>query len=63
VDVLVDPPTRAGTSVAYLVPISVAMASKKPVHIPMLYRILAVALALLFIGWMMFVYKPGGTPL
>jgi hypothetical protein len=50
-------------SVAYLVPISIPMASKKPVHIPMLYRILAVALALLFIGWMMFVYKPGATPM
>jgi cbb3-type cytochrome oxidase subunit 3 len=39
------------------------MASKKPVRIPMLYRILAVALALLFIGWMIYVYKPGATPL
>jgi cbb3-type cytochrome oxidase subunit 3 len=29
----------------------------------MLYRILAVALALLFIGWMMYVYKPGATPM
>jgi len=39
------------------------MGSKKPARIPMLYRILAIALALLFIGWMMFVYKPGATPL
>ncbi len=39
------------------------MGSKKPARIPTLYRILAIALALLFIGWMMFVYKPGAAPL
>lgn len=39
------------------------MGSKKPSRIPLLYRILAIALALLFIGWMMFVYKPGAAPL
>lgn len=39
------------------------MASKRPVRIPLLYRILAIALALLFIGWMMFVYKPGAAAL
>jgi len=27
------------------------------------YRILAIALALLFISWMMFVHKPGATPM
>jgi cbb3-type cytochrome oxidase subunit 3 len=39
------------------------MGSKKPARIPMLYRILAIALALLFIGWMMFVYRAGAAPM
>ena len=39
------------------------MGGKKPSRIPLHYRILPIALALLFIGRMMFVYKPGATPL
>jgi hypothetical protein len=52
-----------GAVMTYLVPTSLPMASKKPARIPMLYRILAIALVLLFIGWMMFVYKPGAAQL
>ena len=39
------------------------MASKKPARIPIRYRILAIALVLLFLGWLMFVYDPGGPQL
>jgi hypothetical protein len=35
------------------------MGSKRPARIPLLYRFLAIALVLLFLGWMMFIYKPG----
>jgi hypothetical protein len=54
---------RFATARAYLVPSILPMGSKKPARIPLPYRILAIALALLFIGWMMFVYKPGAPPL
>jgi hypothetical protein len=33
------------------------MASKNPARIPLRYRILAVALLLLFIGWMIFIQR------
>jgi len=39
------------------------MTSKKPARIPLLYRILAIGLVLLFIGWMIYIYKPGAAPL
>ena len=31
------------------------MASKKPAPIPLVYRLLAIFLGLLFIGWLMFI--------
>ena len=38
------------------------MGSKKPARIPLTYRILAIGLVLLFIGWMMLVYRAGAAP-
>ena len=46
----------------YLAAKKTSMGSKKPARIPPIYRILAIGLALLFIGWMLFVYRAGATP-